>query len=157
MTELGRTVRTTANVYFTGGVTAILYGWRESTIDVDLTTDPPADDVVRAAARLKESLDVNVELAAPHDFIPELPGWRERSIFIRREGSLSFFHYDPYAQALAKVERGHHQDVSDVRAMLDSGLVDRARLRQLYDAIEPELPRYPALDQPSFRRAVEQL
>lgn len=33
---------------------------------------------------------------------------------IAREGKLSFFHYDLYAQALAKIERCHSQDVADV-------------------------------------------
>jgi hypothetical protein len=52
--------------------------------------------------RLKSELDLNVELASPADFIPPLPGWRERSRLIAREGALTFFHYDFYAQALAK-------------------------------------------------------
>lgn len=157
MVALGRAVRDPANVYFTGGVTAILHAWRSATVDIDLTTDPPVEAVTRAASRLKDTLNVNVELAAPHDFIPELPGWRERSVFIRREGSVSFFHYDPYSQALAKIERGHEQDVADVASMLRDGLVERPRLLELFAAIEPDLERYPAVDQPSFRQAVEVL
>lgn len=155
MRELGRTTRSPANVYFTGGVTAILYGWRASTIDIDLVADPPDDDVIRAAAALKDSLDVNVEVAAPHHFIPEVPGWRERSVFIAREGSVTFLHYDPYAQALAKLERAHDVDLDDVRAMIDAGIVERGRLRELYELIEPELDRYPAVDPAAFGRRVE--
>ena len=37
--------------------------------------------------------------------LPSLPGWRERSLFIDRHGRLDFYHYDPYSQALAKLER----------------------------------------------------
>ena len=33
----------------------------------------------------KDTLDVNVELAAPDQFIPALPGWRERSEFIAEQ------------------------------------------------------------------------
>ncbi|MGH2729273.1 MAG: DUF6036 family nucleotidyltransferase [Actinomycetota bacterium] len=154
ITELGRVVRETVSVYFTGGVTAILHGWRDATIDIDLKTVPESDEVLRAIPKLKESLAINVELAAPDHFIPELPGWRERSLLIRREGSVTFFHYDLYSQALAKIERGHSQDLKDVRHILAEGLVDREILRELFVRIEPELYRYPAIDPPSFRRAV---
>ena len=54
----------------------------------------------------KGRLNINVEFASPDDFIPELPGWQERSRFIVREHSLDYFHYDFYAQCLAKIERG---------------------------------------------------
>jgi hypothetical protein len=99
---------------------------------------------------------MNVELASPAHFIPELPGWEQRSPFIAREGKLSFHHYDLYAQALAKIERGHARDQHDVQEMLGRGLVDPQRLRELFTQIEPELYRYPALDPASFRRAVEE-
>jgi hypothetical protein len=99
---------------------------------------------------------MNVELASPADFIPELPGWRERSPFVAREGRITFHHYDFYAQALAKLERGHTQDREDVRAMVDRGFVERPRVLELFRAIEPLLYRYPAINPPSFRRAVEE-
>lgn len=97
-----------------------------------------------------------MELAAPSHFIPELPGWETRSLFITREGTVSFYHYDFYAQALSKIERGHTQDAVEVLAMLDQRLVVPARLREFFEAIEPQLHRYPAIDSPSFRRAVEE-
>ena len=99
---------------------------------------------------------MNVELASPAHFIPELPGWEERSPFIAREGKVSFHHYDLYSQALSKIERGHAQDRQDVAVMLQRGLVEPARVRELFAAIEPKLYRYPALDPASFRRAVEE-
>lgn len=42
----------------------------------------------------------------------------------------------------------------DVAAMLTSGLVERHRLLELFERIVPELYRYPAIDEPAFRRAV---
>jgi hypothetical protein len=39
--------------------------------------------------------------------------------------------------------------------MVEAGLVEPARLLELFEAIEDRLYRYPALDPPSFRRAVE--
>lgn len=41
--------------------------------------------------------------------------------------------------------------------MLAERLVGRARLLELFIAIEPELYRYPAVDAASFREAVAQL
>jgi hypothetical protein len=155
MRALGQHARSPGRIYFTGGATAVLLQWRASTIDVDLRIEPDQDDVLRAIAELKETLDINIELASPSDFIPELPGWRERSRFVVREGPLDFYHYDFYAQCLAKIERGHVTDAVDVESMIDTGLVDRVRLTQLFAAIEPDLYRYPAIDPPDFRRKVD--
>lgn len=155
MRALGRAATAETRVYFTGGVTAVLYGWRQSTIDIDLELVPDRNELLRAIAVLKDELQVNVELAAPSHFIPELPGWQTRSAYITREGAVSFYHYDFYAQALAKIERGHAQDAVDVQAMLEARLVQPARLRELFAAIEPELYRYPAIHPPSFHDAVD--
>jgi hypothetical protein len=152
---LGRAADVPARVFLTGGATAVLLGWRPTTIDVDLKLVPESDTLLRAIARLKDELAVNVELAAPSDFIPEVPGWEERSLFVADEGRLAVYHYDPYAQALAKIERGHAQDVADVRAMMETGLVAGGRLLELFSRIEPNLYRYPALDPRTFRSAVE--
>jgi hypothetical protein len=153
--QLGAEAQVETRLYITGGGTAVLLGWRASTIDLDIKLEPESDRLLRALSTLKERLEMNVELAAPDDFIPELPGWRERSAFAGREGKLSFYHYDLAAQALAKIERGHAQDLSDVREMLARGLVDREELRQRFAQIEPQLYRYPAIDPASFRLAVE--
>src|SRR2546421_7881986 len=112
MKALASSTRSKTSVYLVGGSSAVLLGWRTSTIDIDLKIVPDSDEVLRNLPELKERLQINVELASPDDFIPELPGWRERSPFIQREGTLEFFHYDFYAQALAKIERGHSADLS---------------------------------------------
>jgi hypothetical protein len=141
-------------VYLTGGATAVLEGWRASTIDIDIRIVPEHDALFRAIPRLKERLDINVELASPDHFIPVRPDWQERSPFIAREGRISFHHFDLCAQALSKIERGHAQDGADVREMLRRGLIDRAGLMEYFEAIEPGLYRYPALDPASFRQRV---
>jgi hypothetical protein len=155
MHALGAAVREPARVYLTGGSSAVLLEWRATTVDVDVEIEPERDEILRAIAKLKEQLDVNVELASPSQFIPELPGWRDRSRFIAREGPLDFFHYDFYAQALAKLERRHARDLDDVAQMEKLGLIERPRLRELFAAIEPQLYRYPAIDPRAFRAAVE--
>jgi len=150
--ELARETDADVAVYLTGGATAVLLGWRESTIDADILIVPEEDALFRALPSLKEDLQLNVEIASPAHFIPELPGWRERSLLIERVGSVSYYHYDPYSQALAKIERGHAKDLADVAQFLSRGLVEPQRLRELFGAIEPRLHRYPAVDPPSFRK-----
>ena len=132
----------------------MLLGWRESTVDIDLKLDPEPPGVFAAIARAKDALGINVELAAPDDFIPALPGWRERSRFIVRHGRVDYYHYDFHAQALAKIERGHQLDLVDVGEMARRSLIRPERLAELFDAIQPALERYPAIDPPSFRRKV---
>lgn len=157
MRELGGEAERDLRLYFTGGATAVLLGWRLSTVDVDIKVDPESDRIFRSLPRVKEKLEINVELAAPDQFIPPVPGWEERSAFIAREGRLSFYHYDFYAQALSKIQRGHAKDREDVGQMLDRGLIDRDELRRRFEQIEPELYRYPAIDPAAFRRAVEEI
>lgn len=155
MEALARGVERDGRVYLTGGACAVLLGWRTGTLDVDIKVFPEQEEVLRAVAALKESLNINIELASPDDFIPPLPGWQDRSRFIARHGKVSFHHYDFYAQALAKIERGHDIDRDDVRQMLAARLVEPRKLRELFGAIEPELYRYPAIGPQRFRRAVE--
>ena len=157
MRRLGERAEAGGRVYFTGGATALLLGWRSTTIDIDLALEADAEHLLRLMPALKEELELNVELASPADFIPELPGWRDRSRFIQRDGLVDFFHYDFYGQALSKVERGHAQDQGDVRAMLDRDLIDGGTAIELFDRIEPELYRYPALNPQTFRREVDRV
>ncbi len=155
MQALGRAADAETRVYFAGGATAVLMGWRSATVDVDLRLVPERDALFRAIARLKDELQVNIELASPLDFIPVPPGWEDRSPFIAREGRVAFHHFDLVAQALAKVERGHAQDLADVQEMLARGLVTAQAAREAFEAIAPNLYRYPAIDAATFRRAVE--
>lgn len=155
MRALGSATRSEATVYLAGGASAVLHGWRNSTIDADIKIIPERDDLMRAIPRIKEELSFNIEFASPDHFLPPLPGWEERSPFIVKEGSVVFRHYDFYAQALSKLERGHRQDLEDARQMLAKGLIEAGRLRELLAAVEPELYRYPAVDPPTLRRSVE--
>jgi hypothetical protein len=139
-------------VYLTGGATAVLLGWRQSTIDIDLKIFPDTDRLLRAIPALKEKLNINVELASPADFIPEIPGWEARSAFIMQDRDAAFYHYDFYAQALSKIERFHERDVHDVREMLERKLINPERLRKLFEAIVPSLYRFPAISPEAFRR-----
>jgi hypothetical protein len=152
---LGRAADVEGACYLTGGATAVLLGWRASTIDVDIKLVPETERLLRAIAELKDELAINVELASPADFIPVSPEWAERSVFAAREGRLTCYHFDLDAQALAKVERAHTRDLEDVDAMLERGLVERGRVLAYFEQIEPELYRFPAIDPRAFRHRVE--
>src|SRR6185312_3219280 len=100
MEELARRAQSQGKVYFTGGATALLLGMREQTIDVDVKFAPEPRGAFEAIGQLKNELDVNVELAAPDDFVPVTEDWGEKSIFIKTIGQLDFYHFDLRAQAL---------------------------------------------------------
>jgi hypothetical protein len=156
MCGLAQRVGSGGRIYVTGGASAVWYGWRAMTVDIDLKADPEPQGFFEAIAHLKDSLSVNVELASPDQFIPELPGWRERSPWFCREGSVDFHHYDFYSQALAKLERRHPRDLTDVAAMKTAGLIETDKIAELFAGIEPRLIRYPAVDAISFKAAVLQ-
>jgi hypothetical protein len=152
---LGRACGGPGCVYLVGGATAVLIGWRENTVDVDIKLDPEPPGAFQAIASLKEQLDINVELSSPDAFVPPIPGWRERSPFIVRVGQVDFRHYDLYTQAFAKIERGHTRDIADVRAMIEKRYIDLLRLEEYVRAMLPKLERYPHLDEASLREKLD--
>ena len=155
--RLGQSVKGPGSVFLTGGATALLLGWRAATLDIDLSADPEPGGLFEALARLKEELDLNVEIVSPADFLPRLPGWRERCLLIESVGQVQFFHYDPTSQALSKIERGHRRDLVDAREMIQRGLVRPDELRRLLRAVTPELVRFPAIDADELARKTGEL
>jgi len=156
MRRLGEVARTETRIYLTGGATALLFGWRDTTVDVDLKIIPESDELLRALPELKESLHLSVELASPDLFIPPVPGWEARSPFIGREGRVDWHHFDPCSQALSKIERGHERDRIDVAEMLRRGMVEPAALREGFRRIQADLIRYPAVDPKAFALKLEE-
>jgi hypothetical protein len=63
MRELARSSpgRQSYRVFFVGGGTAVLAGWRESTIDADLYSD--REEIFRDIQAIKERLQLNIEFA----------------------------------------------------------------------------------------------
>ena len=155
MTQVGRRATTPGTLYVTGGSSALLLGIRDQTIDIDIKLDPEPGGVFEAIAELKILLSINVELASPDLFIPELPGWRDRSHWITTAGMVTFRHYDFYGQALSKIERGYRQDLSDATALIQQGLIDKPELVRLSEAIRLELIRYPGIEPTMFYAKIE--
>jgi hypothetical protein len=144
-------------LYLAGGASQLLRGLRESTVDVDLTLEPERDALLRSMVGLKETLNLNVEIVSPAHFVPPLPGWRDRCQFVMQIGKLAVHHFDPYTQALSKIERGHVRDMQDVQALIAEGIVDPVRLRALLAEARSDLFRYPAIDPKSLFEAVDRL
>jgi hypothetical protein len=143
MDVLGEAAEIDAVVAFAGGATAVLIGWRPTTRDVDLVIEPPAAEAQLGPhiPAMKERLQLNIEFASPSHFIGELPGARDRRLFIDQLAKVAFYHEDPYSQALAKVARGFEWDRLDVAAMLERRLVVPVRAWELFDAAVPQLYR----------------
>lgn len=158
LAELGKNCRGPGSVYITGGSSAVVIGWRETTIDVDLKFQPEPPGVFERIPRLKNELNVNIELAAPDDFVPALPGWKERSQWIATHNEVDFHHFDFYTQALSKLERDHTKDRTDVAEMVAAGLVEPGKLLDLFSGLSPDqFSRYPAIEPESIELAINQL
>jgi len=154
--HLGQQAKGPGRIYLTGGSSAVIIGWRAETIDVDLKCDPEPLGIFEGIGKAKDELRMNIEFASPDLFIPELPGWKDRSQYIDTHGKVDFFHYDFYSQALAKLERAHQKDLNDVTAMLRENLIKVDRLLDLFEEIKPALIRFPALDPTDFESSIHQ-
>jgi hypothetical protein len=157
MRRLGALALEETRIYLTGGATAVLLGWWETTIDVDIKIVPERDEIFRSILELKESLHLNIELASPDLFIPAVPGWESRIPFIVREGRVDWHHFDPYSQASFKIQRDHDRDRIDVNELIRLRLVQPPRLRESFEQIRGALIRYPAIDPRAFARRLEQV
>lgn len=141
-------------VYIVGGGTAVLTGWRPTSIDADLFA--PDESVFRDVQGIKERLNVNIEFARPEHFVPALPDSESRHVFIETVDRVSYSHYDPYAQVFSKIVRGFERDIDDAHQFVRTGLVDPARLGHLVQQIPAsEYTKYPSLSQDAVGQAVE--
>jgi hypothetical protein len=73
MRALAAAARQPARIYLAGGASAVLRGWREGTIDIDMKIVPEDDRILRAIPAIKEQLHINIELASPAERTPQGP------------------------------------------------------------------------------------
>lgn len=151
MERLAREGNGPGRVYFTGGATMLLLGLRQQTIDIDVKLDPEPAGAFEAIARLKNDLQVNVELASPDDFIPVPRNWRERSRHIATINGVEYYHFDFRGQALSKIERGYAQDREDAAMLVRTGVVTPAELQAAFSEIRADFDRYPAISPADFQ------
>ncbi len=153
---LGQRFRQAGRIYLVGGTTLVWEGLRAQTIDIDIAYDIAAADAsefMRTVQTLKRELNINVEEASPGDFIPLPAGYRERSQFVGRYGTLDVFHFDPYSTALSKIERGRDEDLSDVIMLLKNGNLQMDRLVAYFEEILPRVEAHSLKSDPvEFQR-----
>jgi hypothetical protein len=131
-------------LYLSGGDGLVWRGLRRLTHDIDISydVDPAHHDVLmRTIRETKDRLDVNIEEAHPGDFVPLPPESAARAESVGRYGQVDVFLLDPYAVALAKLGRGHDQDIADIRSMLEHGVIAADALRRHFEAVLPEYVR----------------
>jgi hypothetical protein len=63
--------------------------------------------------------------------------------------------YDFTAQALSKLSRGYERDIDDVQAMYEQKLFSLEELRNGFNAIEPDMIRFPSLNSDALRGKIE--
>ncbi len=155
MREFGVAIRAQVSVYFSGGVTAVLHDIRSSTIDIDLVFEPDSIECYHVIRNLKKDLNINLEIAAPHHFLPALSGWRERSEFIERIGMVNYFHYDIVSQVLSKIQRGYDQDISDARGFANL-IPQQVNIVEHMERVKEEYLRFPTVEFEELKVKVEQ-
>jgi hypothetical protein len=74
---------------------------------------------------------------------------------VSKQGQIFFYHYDFTAQALSKLSRGFDRDLKDVQAMYEQKLFSLRELQDCFEAIAPELIRFPSLNPDVLRSRVE--
>ena len=144
LVKLGIDFRYPARLYLVGGTTLVYEGLRQQSLDIDISyevADEHEAEFARVIHRLKDEMQINVELASPGDFIPLPAGWKERAKFVGRFGQVDVFHFDLYSTALSKIERGREGDYEDVLAMLRSDQINFDELNRAFQNILPRLER----------------
>jgi hypothetical protein len=56
MNALAQGAKSAASVYLVGGASAVLFSWRESTVDIDFKMIPEPDELLRRLPAIKENL-----------------------------------------------------------------------------------------------------
>lgn len=138
LTRLGKS-QMSGRIYLVGGTAVVYRGLRVRTLDIDIAIESGEAQLLEAVRRLKDELQVNVELASPEDFIPLPPGWEGRARFIGRFGNLDVFYFDFDSIALTKIVRANERDLDDLVLLAREGLVQLQALEQEVAAMLPQL------------------
>jgi hypothetical protein len=145
--QLGRVFHKPARLYLVGGAALVHAGIRPGfTMDIDVQVSGANEgELIVAIQKLIERLRINIEFAAPGDFIPLPSHWQEHARFVGRYGSVDVFYFDFYSIALSKIERGNSRDIADVKLLVQEGIVTLTELDAAYQEVLAQLGkgRYP--------------
>lgn len=139
LSRLGST-NLSGRLFLAGGSALVYQGVRGGTLDIDIALESDNEaQLLETIRRLKDELQVNVELSSPGDFVPLPAGWHDRAQFIGRFGGLDVFSFDWYSIALSKLARGSERDLNDVVQLARDGLVSSDVLAQVVAETLPQL------------------
>lgn len=152
--QLGRTFHKPARLYLVGGAALVHLGIRPGfTQDIDVQVYGANEgDLIVTIQKLIERLQVNIEFAAPGDFIPLPLQWEAHAQFVGRYGTIDVFYFDFYSIALSKIERGNDRDIADVKLLMQHGMVTPDELDKAYQEVLAQLGkgRYPRITPQRF-------
>lgn len=145
--QLGRSFHKSGRLYLVGGAAMVHAGVRTgATEDIDIEVHADDEDSLLEAIRtLKNTLNLNVELASPADFIPLPDQWEMNARYTGRYGSLDVFYFDFYSIALSKIHHGTSRDIHDVKLLLQHQFITLQELDQAYHNILPRVGKRPYL------------
>ena len=162
--QLGRSFHKPARLYLVGGAALVHLGIRPGfTQDIDVQVYGANEgDLIVTIQKLIEHLQINIEFAAPGDFIPLPLQWESHAQFVGRYGTIDVFYFDFYSIALSKIERGNDRDITDVKLLIQHGMINYDELDITYQEVLAQLGkgRYPRITPQRFAeryQAIRQL
>lgn len=153
--EVAQAVRGPGSIFLVGGTSAVWFGWRDSTTDIDIDCSPEPAGFFTAIEGIKRRLHMNIELSSPSHFVPALANWQGRNEYICSAGSVDFYHFDFYTQAYAKISRGHRRDLLDVEKMMTTKKVIASKLGELVHQRADQIENYPNLNREMLLKKVD--
>ena len=157
MFRLGATAPAEGRAYLSGAGSLYVFGLPSSSRVVGLSFVPDQAGLREEAAAIAAEAGLLVSFRAPDQDFPVARGWEDRSPLIDREERLSFHHFDPVAQALARLGRDGEDGFAVAREMIAAGEIAAVDLRVGLTLIEADLVRYPAIAAAELGRRVEEL
>ena len=145
---LGKSFRKPGRLYLADSAALVHFGLRPgSTMDIDVAIEAPdEDEMVMAIRKLVEKMQINVEFAAPGDFIPLPIHWMDQARYVGRYGSIDVFYFDFYSLALSKISRGNDRDLIDVKLLLQQKLITLEDLDAAYSEVLPRMGKRPYIN-----------
>jgi hypothetical protein len=143
--NLGRTFRKPGRLYLVGGAALVHMGLRSGTTqDIDVEVRAANEDkMLESIRQLKDTMNINIEIASPGDFIPLPKQWEMNAKYVGRYGTVDVFYFDFYSIALSKIQRGNTRDINDVKLLLQEKVITLQGLDDAYNEILPQVGKVP--------------
>jgi hypothetical protein len=139
--NLGRIFRKPGRLYLVGGAALVHLGVRTgSTMDIDIEISGENEgEMIEAIRQLIQQMNINIEFASPHDFMPLPKHWLTQSQYVGRYGAIDVFYFDFYSIALSKMQRGSTLDINDVKLLLQQRIITLEGLDTAYQEVFAQL------------------